>query len=103
MICNDRDNTVSEILELVVEQGIKLLLAKFDGIAEAIRLLVKFAVEIERDRYLGVLPYEWSDRHQGWKNSYKPKRVKTRLGELELSVPQARREFYPRNLEKGLR
>jgi transposase-like protein len=37
-------------------------------------------------------------------NGFKPKRVKTRIGELNLSIPQTRSsDFYPNCLEKGLR
>jgi len=97
MTCKDNDSILNEILEPVTEHGL-------DGMAEAIRLLVNLAMEIERDKYLGVLPYERSERRRGWRNGYKSKSVKTRLGKLEFSVPQVRGgEFYPRSLEKGLR
>ena len=97
MTCRDNDSILNEILEPVTEHGL-------DGMAEAIRLLVNLAMEIERDKYLGVLPYERSERRRGWRNGYKSKSVKTRLGKLEFSVPQVRGgEFYPRSLEKGLR
>jgi putative transposase len=37
-------------------------------------------------------------------NGYKPKRVKTRIGQLDLNVPQTRdSNFYPNCLDKGLR
>lgn len=44
----------------------------------------------------------------GYSNGYKDKRVRTRLGELSLHVPQVRNlpegeSFYPSALEKGLR
>jgi len=97
MTCKNNDSILNEILEPVTEHGL-------DGMAEAIRLLVNLAMEIERDKYLGVLPYERSERRRGWRNGYKSKSVKTRLGKLEFSVPQVRgAEFYPRSLEKGLR
>jgi len=97
MTCKNNDSILNEILEPVTEHGL-------DGMAEAIRLLVNLAMEIERDKYLGVLPYERSERRRGWRNGYKSKSVKTRLGKLEFSVPQVRGgEFYPRSLEKGLR
>ncbi|RLB04827.1 MAG: hypothetical protein DRG59_09755 [Deltaproteobacteria bacterium] len=97
MTCRDKDSILNEILELVTEDGL-------DGMAEAVRLLINLAMEIERDNYLGVLPYERSERRKGWRNGYKSKSVKTRLGKLEFSIPQVRGvEFYPRSLEKGLR
>ena len=37
-------------------------------------------------------------------NGYKPKTMKTRLGEITFDVPQVREgDFYPQALEKGLR
>ena len=97
MTCRDNSSIVSEVLELITNQG-------FDGMAEAVRILINLAMEIERDDYLGVLPYERSENRRGRRNGYKPKRVRTRLGELEFSIPQVRDgKFYPKSLEKGLR
>ena len=97
MTSNNKDNIMSEILELVVEDG-------FDGIGDAVKLLVNLAMEVERDNYVGVAHYERSNHRRSYRNGYKSKRVKTRLGELEFNVPHVRDgEFYPKSLEKGLR
>ena len=97
MTCKDKDTILGEVLELVTEEGL-------DGMAEAVKLLINLAMEVERDKYLGVLPYERSANRRDRRNGYKPKRVKTRLGELEFSIPQVREgKFYPKSLEKGLR
>jgi len=76
MTCNNRDNIMSEILELVVEDG-------FDGVGEAVKLLVNLEMEVERDNYVGVAHYERSSHRRSYRNGHKSKRVKTRLGELE--------------------
>ena len=76
MTCNNRDNIMSEILELVVEHG-------FDGMGEAVKLLVNLEMEVERDNYVGVGHYERSGHRRSYRNGYKSKRVKTRSGELE--------------------
>lgn len=40
---------------------------------------------------------------QGYTNGYKPKTVKTRLGEVNFEIPQVREGgFYPEALEKGV-
>ncbi|RLA97516.1 MAG: hypothetical protein DRG83_15725 [Deltaproteobacteria bacterium] len=75
MTCRDKDSILNEILELVTEDGL-------NGMAEAVRLLINLAMEIERDNHLGVLPYERSDKGKGWRNGYKSKSMKTRLGKL---------------------
>ncbi len=61
-------------------------------------------MQIERQKHLGVGPYERSPERQGRANGFKPKTVRTRLGEITFKVPQVREGgFYPAALEKGLR
>jgi transposase-like protein len=48
--------------------------------------------------------YERSGNRIDYANGFKPQRVKTRIGELDLSVPQTRSsDFYPNCLERSLR
>jgi transposase-like protein len=75
-----------------------------DFLPELMRIVVNAAMQIERQKYLGVGPYERSSERQGYTNGYKLKTVKTRLGEITFDVPQVREGgFYPEALEKGLR
>jgi len=61
-------------------------------------------MRLERQGHLGVGPYERSEDRQGYANGYKPKTVKTRVGELTFAVPQVRDGgFYPSSLDKGIR
>jgi transposase-like protein len=86
-----------EILEQIAAEGM-------DALPELIRILVDEAMRLERDHYLGAGPYERSPERRGHANGYKPKTVKTRLGEIQFEVPQVRQgNFYPEALEKGLR
>lgn len=49
-------------------------------------------------------PYERSPHRRSYANGFKSKRLKTRLGELELAVPKTRGvSFYPSALERGSR
>jgi len=76
----------------------------FEGLAEAVAVLLNTAMTAERSEYLGVRPYERSEKRRGYANGFKDKTLKTRLGALSLQVPQTRDcAFYPRSLEKGLR
>ncbi len=78
-----------DLLELLSEHG-------FDGMAEAIQLLINEAMKLERSAVLGAAPYERTPSRRGQANGFKPKRVNTRLGQLDLRVPQTRNvEFYP--------
>ena len=66
--------------------------------------LLNEAMKVERSVVLGAQPYERSDDRLRYANGYKPKTVRTRVGELELAVPQARGvPFYPSSLERGQR
>lgn len=53
---------------------------------------------------MGAGAYQRSEERRGYANGYKPKCVKTRVGEVNLAVPQVREGgFYPQSLEQGLR
>jgi transposase-like protein len=86
-----------DLLTLLAEQG-------FDGMAQALQLLFNEAMKLERTVFLGAEPFERSPTRRGQANGFKPKTVRTRLGPLELRVPQTRdTSFYPSALERGQR
>jgi transposase-like protein len=76
-----------------------------DYFAAALRLVLNEAMRIERAQVLGAAPYERTEERQGYANGFKPKTIDTRLGALQLQVPQVRGgvEFYPCALERGVR
>lgn len=97
MACNIENNQFDTAMELLIANG-------FNGIAEAVSILMNSAMQIERSRYLKAEPYERTDQRQSYANGYKAKSVKTRVGKVSLAVPQTRDcEFYPQSLERGLR
>jgi putative transposase len=86
-----------ELLEQLTEQGL-------EGLPEMIRVLVNETMRFERQNHLQARPHERTERRRGYANGYKPKRVKTRVGEINFDIPQVREGgFYPGALEKGLR
>ena len=86
-----------EVVQLLAEHG-------FDGMAHTMELLLNECMKIERQHALGVGPYQRSEGRRGQANGFKPKRLKTRVGELDLAVPQVRgAKFYPSALERGSR
>lgn len=90
-------NKIHDVVEMLGEHG-------FDGMAQAMQLLLNECMKIERQEFLGVGPYQRGEARNGRANGFKPKRVKTRVGQLELAVPQVRdAKFYPSALEKGTR
>jgi len=97
MTCNVQNTQFDLAMELLIDNG-------FDGVADAIAIMMNGAMQIERSRYLRAEPYERTDQRQSYANGYKPKTVKTRVGEIRLAVPQTRDgAFYPSSLERGLR
>ncbi len=92
------DNPINDAMEILIEYG-------FDGMDQAMSILINEAMKIERAQALGAQPYERSNRRLGHANGYKSKNVKSRLGNLALQIPQVRGgvEFYPSALEKGER
>ena len=91
-------NQASPAVQHILENGIY-------GIAEALRLVLNQAMQIERAHVLQAEPHQRTETRKGYANGFKPKTVATRVGEICLSVPQVRGEvdFYPSALEKGLR
>ena len=87
----------NEFLDLIAANG-------FNAITELIRIVINAAMQAERQRYLRAVPYQRTPERQDQGNGFKPKTVKTRLGEITFDVPQVRESgFYPEALEKGLR
>jgi transposase-like protein len=88
---------LDHVLQLLADQG-------FDGMAQALELLLNEAMKLERAQTLGAAPYERVETRRGHANGFKPKTVNSRLGQLQLQVPQTRGvEFYPSALERGER
>lgn len=74
---------IEQVLELLTEQG-------SDGFAEALRLLLNLTMLFEREQFLQAAPYERTSARRDYANGFKPKRLRTRLGDLDLRIPQVR-------------
>jgi len=97
MTCHTQHSEAESAAQLIAERGL-------EGLGDAVSLLINEAMRLERERHLGVSPFERSPERRGYANGYKPKTVKSRVGALELAVPQVREGgFYPQSLDKGLR
>ena len=87
-----------EIMELLMHTGIS------ENLAQCIQMLVNEAMKMERTSYLNASPYQRTPDRFDQANGFKPKTLTTRVGELDLSVPQTRNGgFYPSVIQKGLR
>jgi putative transposase len=92
------DFTLSaELLEQVSQQGLDIL-------PELIRVIVNNAMLAERQQHMNAEPYQRTSEREAHANGYKPKTMRTRVGDITFAVPQVREGgFYPQALEKGLR
>ncbi|RMG63102.1 MAG: IS256 family transposase [Bacteroidetes bacterium] len=92
------DSAICTALEQIIAYGL-------DGLETAVCILINEAMRIERSRAFGAEPWQRTDNRRGYANGYKAKSVNSRIGKLELKIPQVRGgvEFYPSALERGLR
>ena len=92
-----QNTPIEQVLELLNEQG-------SDGFLAALRILLNAAMLFEREHFLQAAPYERTAQRRDYANGFKPKSLRTRLGDLDLRIPQVRNsEFYPSALERGTR
>lgn len=85
------------IFETLIDKGL-------DGLPEVLASVINQAMKLERQRYLNALPYERTEERTSYANGFKTKQLNTRVGQLNLSVPQTRDcDFYPSCLERGMR
>jgi putative transposase len=77
-------------------QGIEILsrwqegLGGEDFIRELVERTVQQVLEAELTSFLGAETYQRNDARRGWRNGFKPRTLKTRVGELDLMVPKDR-------------
>lgn len=92
-----KDNVMEQITKELIERGT-------EGLKPIVELLMNTSMKIEREHFLQARLHERQKERLGHANGYKPKKVKSRFGELNLQVPQVRGlGFYPKSIEKGSR
>lgn len=83
-----------------------ILSSGLDGLPEAISTLINHAMIIERERHLGASPYQRTQQRNGHSNGFKERTLATRIGPVDLRIPQVRETsepFFPNALERGQR
>lgn len=87
------------LLEEIISNGL-------NNMCGVISTLVNEAMKIEREHHINASHYERSDNRNGYANGFKPRKIQTRMGALDVSIPQVRgseEAFYPKSLERGIR
>jgi putative transposase len=73
-----------------VVESLQGVFAQDDGLRRVVEAVVRAAMAAEVERHLGAGPHERSEGRRGHRNGTKVRGLRTRLGELELPVPQVR-------------
>ena len=90
-------NLSSSTIEEMTRNGL-------EAIPELVRVILNSVMQVERSNYLQANAYERTEERKGHANGYKPKTVRTKLGDITYAIPQVREGgFYPSALEKGMR
>jgi transposase-like protein len=97
MIYEKDNNELSSVMEIINREGL-------DGLSRAVEIILNEAMKVERSQHLKATPYERTEERLGYANGFKHKQIKSRVGQLNVNVPQVREsDFYPSSLEKGMR
>ena len=97
MTHQNQSSELQHAVQLLSEHG-------FESMANAMQILLNEAMKLERTEYLGAHPYQRTEERRSHANGFKDKTVNSRLGKLDLRVPQTRdSQFYPSALERGER
>jgi len=89
------DNSLAALLPLLTG-------ASDNPLAHALTALLNAAMQIEREKHIGVAAYERGEDRNGQRNGFKERVVASRLGKLTVSVPQVRgceEPFHPQSLD----
>lgn len=96
---DSHDNVLSLLFQLLVGK-------KEEAFQEILSTIYNVVMSLERENHLRAGNYERKDGRDGYANGYKPRTLQTRIGTLDLLVPQVRNSshpFYPQCLTQGVR
>lgn len=103
MTHQDECSAIRDLVDLAIEHGP-------DAMAAAFATLMNHAMQIEREHVLKAESHQRTADRQGYANGFKPKTLNTRVGQIDLRIPQTRgyrdangRPFYPKALDRGVR
>jgi transposase-like protein len=80
------------------EQVQEVLLDAPNFLKELVQRVLQQVLETQMTEHIGAAPYQRTEDRKGQRNGYKPRTLKTRLGKLELLVPQDREGTFSTHL-----
>jgi transposase-like protein len=94
-----QSNGFESIMETVMATG-------SDDMGAVFGRLFNMAMQVERERFLNAQAYERTEGRRGYANGFKPKKLDTVAGTVDLDIPKTRgaaAPFFPQSLERGRR
>ena len=76
--------------EKFLKEAVSLFGDNQEPLKELVENICQNILETEITNHLGVESYQRSDNRKGYRNGYKPRALKTRIGKLNFQVPQSR-------------
>ncbi|MBI3659882.1 transposase [Candidatus Acetothermia bacterium] len=86
-----QDTLTTQLLQIVQQEGPQSFRTLLQTVCQAV-------LEAEMTHYLQAERYERNPQRRGYRNGYKPRTLVTRLGTLELRVPQDREGCFSTQL-----
>ena len=74
-------STQNDILQPILENGI-------EGFSEVLQKMLNLAMKLECEKVLKASPYQRTEGRTGYANGFKERHIQTRMGDLELQIPQ---------------
>ena len=74
----------------IIGQLLQEVFTDRDGLKQVLEALVNQAMQSEVSQHLAADQYQRTDQRRGYRNGVKPRHLATRVGSLELAVPQTR-------------
>jgi putative transposase len=90
-MANDHRRADAELVQ-------EVLLDDPDFLREIVERVVQQVLEAEMTEHIGASPYERTENRTGQRNGYKPRTLRTRVGTLNLLVPQDREGTFSTRL-----
>ena len=81
MPCDNEDNVLAALLPLLTN-------GDDNRFRDALGLLLNAAMLLERQNHLRAAPHERTEQRDGYANGFKDKAFASRLGEIDVRVPQ---------------
>jgi putative transposase len=79
------------------------LTIEHDFAREALRLMVQLLMELEVSNLIQAIPYERKDERRAYRNGYRKRIWRTRLGDIPLQIPKLRHGTYTPSFSGSLR